>query len=112
MGISTPVPYHFLYFAPGIGARWFFEGAQRYWQTFRPLVTYDLRLVAYVPADQDVVITTIARSDTADLVREEIQTRFPTALHDALVYDFVNYVLLTLEARADQNQPFGRPLGE
>ncbi len=111
MGNATP-QYHFLYFAPGIGARWFFEGAQRYWRTFKPIVTYDLRLVEYTPSDESVVITTIARTDTADFIRQEIQSRFPSVRHDALVYDYVNYVLLTLEARTDQNQPFGRPLGQ
>lgn len=109
---DTSAQYHFLYFAPGIGARWFFEGAQRYWTTFRPIVTYDLRLVEYTPTDESVVITSIARTDTADFVRQEIETRFPNVRHDALVYDYVNYVLLTLEARADLNQPFGRPLGQ
>ena len=102
---------HFLYFAPGIGARWFFEASRLYWQAFRPIVIYNLDIVQYGYDDSDVevIITSIARSDTASIVRTEIETRYPGAEHDELVYDYIDFVALTLDARVEENQPFGRP---
>ena len=102
--------YHFLYFAPGIGARWFFEACQDYWLRYRPIVIYDLAIVRFADESADIVITTIARTDTAELVRNQIETDFPYAQHDALVYDYIDYVGQTLDARTEQNQPFGRPI--
>lgn len=107
---QTGVDYHFLYFAPGIGARWFFEASRVYWQNYRPLVIYRLNVVAFAPQDARIVITSIARTDTADLVREQIENDFAYVQHDALVYDYIEYVQLTLEARVSQGQPFGRPI--
>jgi hypothetical protein len=102
---------HFLYFAPGIGARWFFTASRLYWQTFRPIVIYDLDVVqyGYNAPDIEVIITSIARTDTAEQVRATIAERYPGADHDELVYDYMEFVALTLDARVEENQPFGRP---
>lgn len=102
---------HFLYFAPGIGARWFFEASRQYWQAFRPIVIYDLELVqyGYDAPDIEVIITSIARSDTAAEIRASIESRYPDAEHDPLVYDYIEFVALTLDARVAENQPYGRP---
>lgn len=101
---------HFLYFAPGIGARWFLQASRLYWQTFRPIVIHNLDLVqyGYDAPDVEVIITSVSRSDTAEQTRTAIVERFPGAEHDPLVYDYVEFVALTLDARVEENQPFGR----
>ncbi len=102
--------YHFLYFAPGLEAAWFFRGARQYWLFYRPIVLHDLTIVGYVPADFRVVVTSVARSDTAAMVRARLTQDYAGVVHDPLVYDFVEDLQLTLEARVATNQPFGVPL--
>ncbi len=102
--------YHFLYFAPSLSAEWFFRAARLYWQTYRPIVLHDLAIVEYAPRQNSVVVTSLARSDTAPLVRAEITQKYPHVVHDPLVYDYLEDAQLTLEARSQLNQPFGVPL--
>ena len=77
--------FHFLYIAPNVSVDYFFDGARAFWETFKVIVTHDLSLVQYVPRRYSVAITTIARSDTAVVVREEIETTFGNRVyHDAV----------------------------
>ena len=103
---------HFLYFAPNLGAAWFFQAARRYWETYFPIIVHDLTIVAFVPEDYQIIITTIGRSDTATFIREEIEQQYPQAIHDPLVYDYLEDAQLTLDARLEANQPFGVPIEE
>ncbi|MCB9438206.1 MAG: hypothetical protein H6673_14615 [Anaerolineales bacterium] len=102
--------YHFLYFAPNLSAAWFTQAARRYWQAYRPMVLYDLTFVAYVPLNNQIIITSIARSDSAALIRDQLAQELPHVIHDPLVYDFLDDVQLTLDARVETNQPFGVPV--
>jgi len=69
--------------------------------------------VRYVPSRYVIAITSLARTDTALAVREDIADQFGELVyHDPLVYDFVDDLRLTLEARASRNEPFGVPLNE
>lgn len=102
--------YHFLYFAPNLSAAWFTQAARLYWQAYRPMVIDDLTFVAYVPLNNQLIVTSIARSDTAFFIREQLAQEFPHVIHDPLVYDFLEDVQLTLEARVQTNQPFGVPV--
>lgn len=107
---ATELDFHFLYFAPNLGAEWFFRGARRYWQTYQPIVLHDLTIVGYVPPEKRAVVTTVARADTATMVRNLMMQNYPSVVHDPLVYDYIDDLQLTLEARVATNQPFGVPL--
>lgn len=103
--------FHFLYLAPGVGIEYFFSASKLYWQTFKTVVTFDLSLIDLVPAQYSVAITSLSRSDTAELVRDQIANNIVrNVYHDPLVYDFIEDVQLTLDARADRNEPYGVPL--
>ncbi|NDJ85540.1 MAG: hypothetical protein GYB66_06615 [Chloroflexi bacterium] len=102
--------YHFLYFAPNLSAAWFFQASRRYWEHYRPIVLYNLEIVEYVPTTDRLTITSVARSDTATLVKEDITQRFPNAFHDALVYDYLEDLALTLDVRVELGQPLGVPI--
>lgn len=103
--------FHFLFLAPGVGPDYFFMAARQFWQTFKTIVIYDLSLVEFVPSQYSIAITTLARSDSAAAVREAIESNFgANVYHDALVYDFLEDMQLTLDARAQRNEPFGVPL--
>jgi hypothetical protein len=108
----TALPnFHFIYLAPGLSVDYFFVAARRYWQTFRAIVIYDLSLIDYIPGQYSIAITTLARSDTAPSVKALIESSYGARLyHDLLVYDFVEDLQLTLDARAERNEPFGLPL--
>ncbi len=108
MVISTP-DFHFLYLGPGLGADWLFIAARRYWLLFQPIWIDQLETVALVPPRRTVAITSLARRDTAQLVRDRIARLYPRAYHDPLVYDFMNEMQLTLDGRTDLNQRFGIP---
>ena len=112
MTTPTPVPrfdYHFLYLGPGMSGDWLFIAARNYWLTFRPDVILTLDLIAYVPPRRRIAITSLARRDTAKMVRDDITKRFPKAYYDPLVYDYLNDMQLTLDGRAALNQRFGKP---
>ena len=115
---SPGFDFHFLLFAPGLGETWFFQAARRYWVAFRP-ITYsmntleDLDLVEYAVNDGGrVAVTLVARRDTAAVIRATVVQHFPEAFLDALVYDTVDDLALTLNGRADLLQRFGLPDGE
>jgi hypothetical protein len=101
--------YHFLYIDPSLGPDWFFVAARRYWERFRPTVVTSLDLIGYIPERRSIAITTLARRDMAKMIADNVKKTFPRAQHDPLVYDFVEEMKLTLDGRADLQQPFGVP---
>jgi len=108
---TTLADFHFLYLAPGLGMEYFFDASRQYWTTFKVIVLHDLDVVRHVPRQYSVAITSLARSDTAQFVRDDIESRFGNRVfHDPLVYDFVEDLQLTLNVRAERNEPFGVPL--
>lgn len=88
---------------------WLFIAAHKYWLQFKPSVITTLDLVIYTPLRRQVAITSLARRDTAQQVRNDIAKRYPRAYHDPLVYDFLADMQLTLDGRAALNQRFGVP---
>src|SRR5262249_10566590 len=101
--------YHFMYIDQTLNADWLFTASRRYWDAFRPMVIADLDLVGFVPAGRSVAITTLARRDMAPSIAAMVKKRYPAAYHDPLVYDEVQEMQLTLDGRADFQQPFGVP---
>jgi hypothetical protein len=103
--------FHFLYLAPGLGVDYFFDASRLFWETFKTIVIHDLALVDYVPRRYSVAITTLGRSDTGPLIKQQIEESFGERVyHDPLVYDFLEDMKATLEARAQRNEPYGIPL--
>lgn len=108
---NRPVDYHFLYLAPGASVDFFFTAARRYWERFQPVVIYDLAVVQHTPENALVVLTALARSDTAEITRQMVISLFGERLYlDLLVYDYVEDMQLTLDSRAERNEPYGVPL--
>ncbi len=105
---ETPEPdFHFIVMAPGLQSNWFFVAARRYWQRFRPSVVDDINLIGFIPPERTIAITTLARYDTADFLRTQIQQHFPDARHDELIYDTIEEAQAALDARAASGQRFG-----
>lgn len=103
--------FHFLYLAPGVSIDYFFDAARKYWETFKVIVVNELSVIEYVPRRYSVAITSLARTDTAAAVKAQIESTFGERVyHDPLVYDFIEDLQLTLNARAERNEPFGVPL--
>ncbi|HLA42636.1 MAG TPA: hypothetical protein VJZ27_04330 [Aggregatilineales bacterium] len=110
---TAKADFHFLYLAPGLDVAYFFDAAKKFWQTFKVIVIHDIRVIQHVPRQYSVAITSLARSDTAQVVREQIESTFGVRVyHDPLVYDFIEDLQLTLDARAERNEPFGVPLDQ
>jgi hypothetical protein len=102
--------YHFLLIAPNLGAEWFFDAARLYWEKFRPTVVNDLEFVKLIPPPLTVVITVLARRDTASQWGVTIAQAVPDALFDPVVQDNFDNAKSALNERASLNQPFGVPL--
>ena len=108
---TSKADFHFLYLAPGLNVDYFFIAARTYWETFKVIVLHDLDVVRHVPRRYSVAITSLTRSDTAQIVRDDIESRFGNRVyHEPLVYDFLEDLQLTLDYRAERNEPFGVPL--
>ena len=105
---QTSLPdYHFLLIAPNLGAEWYFEAARAYWERFRPIVVSDLSLISIVPDNMTVSVTVVARRDLVAQLGVELSQLKPEALFDPVVFDFIEDAQMTLEQRAQSNQPFG-----
>lgn len=99
--------YHFMVLAPGLQSAWFFQAARRFWQHFQPVVTDDAGLLAYLPANTRVAVTVLARRDTAEYVKGQIETHRPDAFIDLIALDDLPLMESILNQRADSGLPFG-----
>ena len=102
--------YHFLLIAPNLGAEWFFDAARAYWERFRPIVVSDLELVRLIPGAYSIIVTLVARRDTASQWGVWLAQNVPAALLDPLIYDLFDETRGALDQRVQTNQPFGVPL--
>ena len=109
--MQTVLPdYHFLRLAPGLGAEWLFDAGRLYWDRFRPTVLNDFRLLAFIPPGATVVVTAIARRDSAAVLGVELAQARPDAVLDVVLEDTFDAMRRALNDRAARNQPFGVPL--
>ncbi len=103
--------YHFLMFAPNLGAEYFFDAARNYWNTFQPIVIDDFGFLNYLPPLVTVSVTVVAMRDTAAQIGVQLGQAAPYAYYDPVVYDTFEETRAELNRRAQLNQPFGVPLG-
>lgn len=102
--------YHFLLMAPNLGAEWLFDAAREYWTRFRPIIVTDLELVRLIPKGYTIIVTLVARRDTAQQWGVWLAQNVPDALLDGVVYDAFEQTRTALNQRAQTNEPFGVPL--
>ncbi|HEC22800.1 MAG TPA: hypothetical protein ENI95_07775 [Chloroflexi bacterium] len=99
--------YHFLILAPGLQGAWFFQAARQYWQRFQPIVTDEWELLAYIPEEAKVAVTLLARPDTAEYAREQIEAQREGVTLDMVVASDLPMMETILNARAESGRPFG-----
>jgi hypothetical protein len=102
--------HHFVLIAPGLNVEWFFDTTRAYLDRFRPTVIPDFTFLQLVPIDYSIVVTTIARRDTAPTLGVQLAQLRPGALYDPVVRDTIEETRQVLDERAALNQPFGEPL--
>jgi hypothetical protein len=107
---DTLPDYHFLLIAPNLGAEWLFDAARAYWERFRPIVASDLELARLLAPMFRVIVTVVARRDTAAAWGQTLADVAPNALFDAVIFDSFDDAKAYLNNRAAQTQPFGIPL--
>jgi hypothetical protein len=114
LGAEGPGPvhgdptHHMIVLAPGTDPSWFFDTAQAYWNTFRPIVTTLPDFIGFVPYSQSVAATVIAPPDQMEAMTSVIQDRYPNVLIDLIVVEDVNVVRDLFNSRVYANQRFGR----
>jgi hypothetical protein len=81
-----------------------------YWQQFRPTVVSDLGFISLMPKSERIIVTVLARRDTASQWGVQIAQVAPDALFDPIVQDIFDDAKRVLNERAASNQPFGVPL--
>lgn len=102
--------YHFLLVAPNLGAEWLFDAARQYWERYLPTVVSDLELPRLIPANFTMIVTVMARRDTAAQWGVALAQGIPQALPDMVVYDYFEDMKQALNRRVELGQPFGVPL--
>jgi hypothetical protein len=107
---DTLPDYHFLLIASGLGAEWLFDASREYWSRYRPIVVTDLELVRLIPKGYSIIVTMVARRDTAKQWGVWLAQNVPDALLDSVVYDAFEQTRTALNQRAATDQPFGVPL--
>lgn len=96
--------------SPNLGAEWFFDAARAYWERFRPTVVVDLDFIRLIPNTFTIVVTVVARRDTASQWGVTLAQVAPDALFDPVVENSFDALKAVLTRRAESNQPFGVPL--
>lgn len=77
--------FHAVILAPGLEPAWFFDTAQAYWNTFRPLVTTLWNFIEHIPYDRSLAVTVISPPDMVDLMTTSIQQQYPNVVFDLLI---------------------------
>ena len=85
----------------------FFETAQSYWNTFRPIVTAHTELIDYIPNTQSLAVTVITPPDTAEALRVAMAERYPNVLFDLVLTDNIESVRFLFNDRVLLNRRFG-----
>ena len=102
--------FHFLLIASNLGSEWLFDAARTYWDRFRPTVISDFNFIPVIPTDESLIVTVIARRDTAARLGVELAQINANAYFDPVVFDLFEDTKAALNARANVSQPFGVPL--
>lgn len=99
--------YHFLFLAPQLGGAWFTQAARQYWLRFRPIVTDDETVLAYLPEEAHVAVTLLARpGEVKDASVPIVAQRDRLALDIVTARDLPE-MEIKLNARAQAGQPLG-----
>lgn len=98
---------HMILLAPGLNTDWFFETAQPYWNTFRPIVTTRADLLTSIPYEVSVAMTVIAQPDQVHDMTEAIQERYPHVWFDLIVAADLDDVRELFNFRVVSNRRFG-----
>jgi hypothetical protein len=77
--------HHMILLAPGLDPAWFFDTAQSYWNTFRPMVTTQWDFIDNIPNDQSLAITIIAPPDMVASVNQSLVGKYPNVVLDMVV---------------------------
>jgi hypothetical protein len=99
--------FHMIVIGLGLESRWFFETAQAYYNTFRPMVTTLPELIQYVPPTLSLAVTIFALADTAEVIENSLRARYPNLWLDLIIADDVDRVRMLLNQRVRQNLRFG-----
>lgn len=100
--------FHFVILAPGLEPEWFFETAQPYWNTFRPIVTTLTDFIPLMPYNKSVAATVIAPPDSLDEMIGAIKDPYPNVWLDLVPIqgDFATLAEI-FNDRVWSNQRFG-----
>lgn len=77
--------FHAVVLAPGLDTGWFFETAQAYWNTFRPVVTTLWNFIDFIPYSQSIAVTVIAPPEMVSTMTAAIQQQYPNVLFDLII---------------------------
>jgi hypothetical protein len=105
--IQGQADYHMIVLAPGLELDWFFETAQAYWNTFRPMVATRTSLIEIIPPDTSLATTVIARPDQIAMMISGIQERYRNVWFDLVIADSQDNVRQILNERVRINRRFG-----
>jgi hypothetical protein len=99
--------FHFLLIAPNLGGEWLFDAARAYWDRYRPTIIDDFDFVLLIPTDKTIIVTVVARRDTASQLGVQLAQALPNAFFDPVVFDQFEDTRKALNDRAILNTPFG-----
>ncbi len=98
---------HMILLAPGLDPLWFFETAQSYWNTFRPMVTTRAELIDVIPYESSLAVTVISPPDLVETMTAAIREKYPNVWFDLIVAARLEDVESLLNSRVLANRRFG-----
>ncbi|MDZ4763559.1 MAG: hypothetical protein SGI73_03335 [Chloroflexota bacterium] len=105
--IHGQADYHMVILGIGLESRWFFDTAQAYYNTFRPIVTTLPELMQYIPPSQSLAATILTLPETAEVIETALRVRYPNLWLDMIIADDLERVRQLFVQRVRLNLRFG-----
>jgi hypothetical protein len=105
--IRGQADFHMVMLAPGVDSTWFFDTAQAYWNTFRPMFTTRFELIDLITSDYSIAVTLITPADMLDTLRASLTDRYPNVYLDVIITDDQARVEQLFNDRVRANLRFG-----
>jgi hypothetical protein len=99
--------HHFVVFAPGFDANWFFAHGRDYWEKFRPALLDSTDFVSRFPRRRSLGLTLLATPEMGEYTARQIRERWPNVWVDVVLAGDAETLAQVLADRTASGRRFG-----
>ena len=99
--------HHIMVFSRKFDVDWFYDAAWRYWETYRPIIIGDMKILSYIPSEKTIVATLVVTEGEEKQIAAEVRRIRPDIMVDLVIADFQEELRAEFEWRAIKGRRFG-----